>query len=682
MPLPFNHRVATAVAISVAALLAGCGGGNGLPDQPLSIADGTPTAYTVDYLSAHPNLLVQPEHLIIARLDPKAPNGDRQSVRLYIREPMTLSLGSAATASALSEVTIEDDDGAVQMRHDQGDDAATATLAPGSYQLVFRAAPGLAAPQTLFLKLADTPAQAAERQMAPPQIGDPNGGGLLGATPSTGTPTGIVSGDECMNCKFDGADLSNQDLSNTVLGGSTFLGTTLYNTNFTRAYLYQTQFTNNAQPGNTNFTEADLDEAQLNGNFYGVTFCGALLQQAILKADFMNANFSPSAAYPTRMHGANLVNALLYGANIQHADLSGASVRDDTTFFEVGTTPPANAFVGVTFDNMTPSSPWTHINFAGMDLTGASFAGIDMSHADLSVASGTKITPAGLAKAILSNGTTGANLAGQDFGTAYAAWAGSYDGTMPGANLAGVNLTGANLYEANLTGVNLSGAVLIGADLTNSSLARAQLVGALLGVTPDSQTASAANLSGAYMPQADFTDADLRSVKFDNAHVYGAVKFIRARLDSASMVGTNLGEANFSQASLTNTQFRNAVLVNANFSSANLQNADLYGSYVQGASFVTTASVAGANLENAYVSTASGSWSFTESDSTPFVYSYDATALGDLGSTVRGTATCPSGELGPCTGTKLQPTSSVPYPPPPPACIPVGPDYDNCLPPS
>jgi hypothetical protein len=88
--------------------------------------------------------------------------------------------------------------------------------------------------------------------------------------------------------------------------------------------------------------------------------------------------------------------------------------------------------------------------------------------------------------------------------------------------------------------------------------------------------------------------------------------------------------------------------------------------------------VSGANLTDAYVSTDSGSWSFKEADGTPYVYGYNATALGDLASSQRGVATCPDGEPGPCTGAKLQPTKAVPYPPPPP-CIPKTPD--DCLPP-
>jgi hypothetical protein len=83
--------------ISLATLLSGCGGGDTEAGQPLPISDDAPAAYTVAYLNAHPNLLVQPEHMIIARLDPSTPAGAVQSVRLHIREQMTLGLGAGGS---------------------------------------------------------------------------------------------------------------------------------------------------------------------------------------------------------------------------------------------------------------------------------------------------------------------------------------------------------------------------------------------------------------------------------------------------------------------------------------------------------------------------------------------------------------------------------------------------------
>jgi uncharacterized protein YjbI with pentapeptide repeats len=592
---------------------------------------------------------------------------------------MTLGLG-AGGSQAISEVAIEDSGGTVALRSSPGQQAASATLSPGEYTVVFTASPSLTAPQTLFLKLADTASQATRRLQASTQSGGSTGG-LLGAPPPS-TALGQVSSNQCFNCDFDGADLSNQDFTDNFLGGSTFNGTTMTNTNFTRVYCYQCQISNVGAVGSLNFTDAILDSATVCCQFAGVNFTGTMMINASLHADFTYANFGPSTTRSTTMAGADVRLAFFQHANVRHVDFTGAKLEGDLQFYDfINFFPSGDDLVGVIFDNVTPANPFTHMNFAGMDLTGGSFAGVDMSGADLSVASGTKVTGTGLAKAKLSNGTTGAKMGGVDFGTAFTGWAGSADGTTPGTDLRGVDLTGANLYEADLTGVNLSNAVLVGADLSNSSLRRATLAGAQLGVTPDNGIAAAANLSGAYMPLADFSDADLRSVKFDGAHVYGEVKFVRARLDSASLIGTNLADADFTQASLSNANFTQAILVGAVFSGANLQNSNMDKSYVQGASFTNTASVAGLSLFDAYVSLTEGAWGFKEADGTPYSVGYGATTIGDLGTSAKGIVVCPSGQNGPCTSDKLQPSSGVPYPPPPPAaCIPVGPDYDNCLP--
>ena len=65
------------------------------------------------------------------------------------------------------------------------------------------------------------------------------------------------------------------------------------------------------------------------------------------------------------------------------------------------------------------------------------------------------------------------------------------------ANLTGADLTGANLFRANLTGADLTGANLTGADLTGANLAGADLAGANL---------TGANLTGANLYGADLEE--------------------------------------------------------------------------------------------------------------------------------------------------------------------------------
>lgn len=678
------NRLLLAAAHAALLALAACGGGDNRR-TPLPIGDDAPAAYTLAWLQAHPDVIVQPEHLLIV---PITPGTSAQSVDVYVREPMTLGIDSTDTSTTLDEVTIENAQGAVQLRHRHGGDAASATLQPGEYRIVFRAPLGLTAPQTLFLKLADTPSQAKRRLQTAAVPGGATGG-LLGAAPAAPTPLGSISGNQCFNCNFDNADLSNQNLTDTFLGGSSFKFTTLTNTNFTRLYCYQCTFNVEADPGTLNFTDADLDSTLLQGNFRGVTFSGAYIMNATLVLDFSYANFGPSATRPTWLKGSDLSRALLMLANIQYADFTGANLRWMLTLYPYGPPQPGD-FRGVKFDNVQPSNLfssqtwWPGFNFAGFDLTDASFAGMDMSMADLSVAAGTKINVAGFAQAILSNGTTGANLSGRDFGSQWTAWGGSADGTTPGADLRGVNLSNTNLYQADLTRVNLQGANLVGAVLSYSNLYAASLKGALLGVAPGPGTQSAATLDNAYMPLADLSYADLRSVNFSSVHLYtldgtSGVTLAYSRLDSANFSEAFLMGADLSSTSLNDTNFDQAMLINVKFKSAQMGNTKLTHSSLQGADFTAVTGLVGIDLTNALTSAAADSVPFTDLDKIVRTYGFGATVLGPL--LTSSGVICPNGSRGPCTGSdSLDATPPAPYPPAP-KCVGVKKyHFENCDP--
>jgi uncharacterized protein YjbI with pentapeptide repeats len=667
---PIVKSLLLAASAACLALLAACGGGQA--GQPLPIADGSPEAYTVAYLDAHPNLLVQPEHLIIARLDPTATGGGRQSVPLHIRQAMTLGLGGGGTAEAQAAVAIEDGDGRVEQKHSPGDAATSFTLKQGDYRLVLTPTSRMTAPQTLFLKLADTPTQAARRQGLLTSNGSADG--RLTDAPTQLLPLGMASGSSCFNCSFDDADLSNQSFADTFLGGSTFRGTKLFNTDFSGVYCYQCTFIVNYQPGNTNFTNADLDASTLGGNFYGVVFSGAAFKRAILAGNFEHADFSPSSYEPTSLQDADLTGAGMLWAKLQYADLTGATLHSDLQFYDPSFAPlDPKAFVGVKFDNVTPSKLFTTLALKGMDLTDASFAGIDLSHQDLSVAAGVTLSPAGLAGAILSDGTVGTNLSGQDFGAAFAGWTGTVADETSGKDLRGVNLANANLYEADLIRANLSGANLVGANLSETNLYGAALRGAQLGVESGDGSQPATDLSNAYMPLADLSDADLRSANLSSVHLYTldgstGVSLQRARLDSANFDGALLVGADFTQASLNNTNLDNAILVNAKFDAATLTNAKFNGASLEGASFIGVASVYGAEFNNAAVAakgvatSASSPYEFTESDANSHTYAYGSTALGPIATTSG--ITCPSGASGPCNSTDSLTAAVEPaYPP-------------------
>lgn len=677
-------RAALALTFAFTVCLTACGGGNGKPDVVLSIDDGQAEAYTARYLDEHPEMLVQPEHLIVAALDPARAGG--VAVRLFVREDTQVSIDSDdSTAATLADISIFDAAGRQQLQHRHGGGAATALLVQGSYRVVFHPSPARAAAMArvhlAYLKLADTSTQAQRRG----QRGLPSAG--LGAVPSARQALGVASSGSCIGCSFDGANLNRQSFAGENLQGSTFFGASIDGTDFSGVQCVGCTFldvhVDNLHVGG--FDNANMAGSTMGGLFTSVNFRGANFVGATLGGGFLGCDFGPAPDGSTTdftnadMSAVQFIN-WVYGGGVRYANFE--NTKGSLRMFASATGDANDKMVGARFVNTTPANLFAGQNFGGMDLTGVNFTGMDLSGADLSTANRVTLSPTtDLWHAMLTNGQSGTNLSGQNFEN-YSKFAGTFDGKTAGKDLRGVNLSGARLFEADLTGTNLAGANLIGADLTNASLYKASLVGAQLGVAPGGGAGAAAILIGSYMVQTDLTDADLRSVKFDNAHLYGGVKFVRARLDSASMAGALLADADFSQASLSATNFVRAVLVNANFAGANLVDADMTSAYLQGANFVDTQSVAGLALIDAYVSTASGNWKFTEVDGTPFSYGYGATAIGDLGSTARGTAVCPSGEPGPCLGDALQPGPSVPYPPPPPAsCIPAPPDYDNCLPP-
>jgi Pentapeptide repeats (8 copies) len=122
------------------------------------------------------------------------------------------------------------------------------------------------------------------------------------------------------------------------------------------------------------------------------------------------------------------------------------------------------------------------------------------------------------------------NLAGADL----------YETDLAGADLTGANLTKARLYGADLagaklTGANLTGAFLMGADLMMGDLTRANLTGAFLAET----NLIMGNLTGADLTKADLSGANLTSANLTGANLTGA-SLARATLVEAKLDGTTL----------------------------------------------------------------------------------------------------------------------------------------------
>ena len=117
--------------------------------------------------------------------------------------------------------------------------------------------------------------------------------------------------------------------------------------------------------------------------------------------------------------------------------------------------------------------------------------------------------------------------------------------------------SGAYLPGADLSGADLSGAYLPGADLSGADLSGAYL--------------SRADISGAYLPGADLSGADLPGADLSGADLSGAY-----------LSGANLSRANFSRADLSRADLSRAYLSRADISGANLSGADLSGAKIVG----------------------------------------------------------------------------------------------------
>jgi uncharacterized protein YjbI with pentapeptide repeats len=414
----------------------------------------------------------------------------------------------------------------------------------------------------------------------------------------------------------------------------------------------------------TESLRADMSSADLSG----ADLTGAKLD--LVELDDQSPEACPrvgASLAGADLSGASLTKTILTGANLSGAKLPGATVT--------GVKWRGVNLSGAVLAGMIPAT------FNDLDLTGASFTGVDFSGFDLTrsdFSSAQLSVPPSFGTAKLSDGTRGVNIGGHKFPPRYE--------LFKGRDLTGVGFNEVELLEANLEGTIFNNAKLVGANLNFANLRGAKLRGATLGVQPGTE-AQSATLRGAFMPDVDLSDADLRTVDLTAAHLYGDLAqtlLVRTRLDSANFVNAICSGVHFS-GSLNNAVFVGAQLVNSVFNGATLTGTKFDDAYLQGADFSGAVSATGAVLSNAAVSATPGNWTYTEQSGTPFTFRYEATKLGPLGreKSVR----CPNGALGPCCpegniqaclSDKLKPVRNGPFPPIP-ECVAKPPRYDNCI---
>jgi uncharacterized protein YjbI with pentapeptide repeats len=171
---------------------------------------------------------------------------------------------------------------------------------------------------------------------------------------------------------------------------------------------------------------------------------------------------------------------------------------------------------------------------------------------------------------------SGANLSGLNLSDAV-----MYQASLVGANLVGTNLskaklggallTGANLQEANLTGADLKGATLNGLDFSKAFLGtnafdEADLRGANLSWLDH----SGSTFRRAILVGATLTDAELHGAHFDGCQMNGA-DLSRSDLSNATFGGTDQSDADhlpdLTDANLTETDFSGVNLTGVSISS-------------------------------------------------------------------------------------------------------------------
>jgi uncharacterized protein YjbI with pentapeptide repeats len=292
------------------------------------------------------------------------------------------------------------------------------------------------------------------------------------------------------------------------------------------------------------------------------------------------------------LQGASMQSVYMPAANLSGADLSGA----DLTYAGLGSVNLTNASLS--------DANLTHAYLQEANLGSASLADANLTDANLDSTD--------LASTVLSDTTlTGVVSNGKLTGTPAslpAGWqlvAGCLAG--PGADLARVILTGADLSGVDLSGADLSSDVLTDANLTGTDLANASLQyvqsGGIIGTPtlPSDWTLTGGfligpyvNLSDANLSGLDLTGDDLQFATLTEASLDGT------DLTNATLSGVTSGEITGTAVLPANWQLYDGYLIGpgADLYIAQLAGIDLADADLAGASFID-ANLTGANLSGA-----------------------------------------------------------------------------------
>jgi uncharacterized protein YjbI with pentapeptide repeats len=721
-----------AIPVLFVALVAGCGdGSDGSSSDVLSMEEGAARAFSEQFLAENPIASLQPGHIAIMQLEAAGTHdgdtGEDEGVDVvsyYFDVATELTISIDENAEQLGRLVVADSAGFLALEVERGG-SEVLLVEPGHHRIelhhAFKSDPS-APTQMIFLRPEPVPAAASFGR---------------GAQVASNVKR-ISAGQDCKQCDFSNSDLRGMKLDGLDLSDCLLHDAQLSGTSFACATMVRCQVqprkpfippTPLARHQNVVFDGANLVGARFDGiEIFGAELKPTLCREGTTPARLDGSTWdSPtSQPNPTILGGGNFTGSSLVGASftrtvvdrvifdgadltmtvfqIDGGDLRFTNAKLVETDMSGARLMGTNTFAGATLaDVKMEGADFGGVSFVGANLSGRLFAGAVLDDADFSGVDfkGVDVSQADLSGAVLTAETSfaGATLTNSvDSGVnlscdAEAMRGGCLLSSIPdqfkGADLSFANLDRVNLESADLGCADLDNELscaklnntrLVGANLNFADLHGAEMKGAFLGVERNSGIA-AATLRGAFMINIDLSDADLRSVDLSNAHLYGdeqSTLLVGAQLDDADLTGAIGSDTKFTNASLTNAVFNGAQLVNTSFDGADLANAKFDSAYLQGADFSTAANVIGASLSNAAVSTASGTWSFTEQDQTSYTYDFGPTKLGAFASSNE--VTCPNDASGPCTGAKLMPVNMGPNPPIPP-CVAISRFcWDNCVP--
>lgn len=320
-------------------------------------------------------------------------------------------------------------------------------------------------------------------------------------------------------------DLTGGRFAGLDLTGADFSGTTLFETDFSGAIIRGADFSNTTGKGfvgtllyaTQSYQDKDLRDVKLrdnvmpNADFRGQDLTGADFSGATLRgADFTDARIS----YADFSSTIGFVGVQLYSTqSYQDGDLRG---------------------IGLAYRNLADAE------FAGIDLTGASFHGSNLKNVNMTDA---------IIKGVDFEGTTGF-------------YPDQFRSTKSYKEKA---IQGVRLCQKMMTGFDLSGFDLSSVDFTEATLADVSM--------------QDAKITGIYLSRTTekgFTPDQLYSTKSWQEGDLSAVHLDNNDLSGWDFSGQNLTGANFASSTLYDARFEDAVIRFADFTQSTFEARQLY----------------------------------------------------------------------------------------------------------